>query len=235
MLNKDLYPCVKDQPPNHRQQYRRREMTNDELHLHEPFDYYYNNFGFRSINEEDYDLTDINDIWCFGCSFTHGVGVSRQNCWPGVIQTKTNRTVKNFGIGRAGPITTYRLMKGWYNSVKNKPKKIFVFGFFPGRTEIWDENKKIFITQTAQETTDLPYDPFEIDSMYENIIPKIKQFTNTTVFLNLLDIKKLAHSAGKYDNGRDASKKLKEEKKWQGHPGTQFHEFVADMVINEYL
>ena len=74
MLNKSLYPCViYNDKTNCRKQFTSiREELNDELQLHKQFDYYYNNFGFRSIHEEDYTLNDVNDIWCFGCSFTFG-------------------------------------------------------------------------------------------------------------------------------------------------------------------
>jgi len=237
MLNKSLYPyIIYNDKTNCRKQFTSiREKLNDELHLHKQFDYYYNNFGFRSIHEEDYTLNDVNDIWCFGCSFTFGSGVSRQDCWPGIIQTKTNRAVKNFGIPGVGPLTVYRLINGWYNSVKNKPKKIFVMGFFPGRTEIWSETKNLFITQTAQDFRGIPYNPLEVESMYERIVPKIKNFTNTTIFLDVLDIEKSAKKNNRYDRGRDASEKLEKEKNLWGHPGPQFHEFVADTVIKKYL
>ena len=55
------------------------------------FGYTRNSYGFRDYKDREYVLENSeNEIWCFGCSFTQGIGVSRQNCWPGVIQTKTN-------------------------------------------------------------------------------------------------------------------------------------------------
>ena len=59
--------------------------------------------------------------------------------------------------------------------------------------------------------------------------------SNKAIFLDVLDIEKSAKKNNRYDRGRDASEKLEKEKNLWGHPGPQFHEFVADTVIKKYL
>jgi hypothetical protein len=197
------------------------------LHLYDDFDYYFNNYGFRSINEENYYLDDDNDIWCFGCSFTAGIGVSRQNCWPAIVEKSTNRPVKNFGVPGAGPRNAWRLIRAWYESVDVKPKHIFVFGFFPGRDEVPLEDEKtgnMFYEQTQRKVK--TYDNIDTEKMYKDVISKIKKYNNVT-YLNIRHEVDDAIEHGYLDMGRD----MPEDSSVYGHPGPIFHKKIADKFI----
>lgn len=102
------------------------------------FDYKYNNLGFRDIFDRDYFLDNrCNDIWCFGCSFTEGIGVPIERSWTGLLQYElTDYFVKNMGVGGSGPMTTLRLLLAWLKHATHKPKKVFIHGWFPGRVEM---------------------------------------------------------------------------------------------------
>lgn len=226
----NLYAVGADRGVNWRRKYWDWEEKNIELSKHEDFDYYFNNWGFRSIDESDYILDDENDIWCFGCSFTAGIGVSVLRSWPGVIQKKTKRKVKNFGVGGAGPKTMLRLMNAWHKAVDNKPKQIFVLGAFEGRDELWDENNEYFLLQNNHVTHNLPYDPIKIDSEYKELYKKIEAFPNTIRLdpgIMLADALKL----GLNDRGRDNSQHLIEYHRHHGHPGVIFQKYVAERFL----
>ena len=97
------------------------------------FNYQTNNYGFRDI---DFSLdNNENEIWCFGCSWTYGVGVIDRLSWPKIIQNNTGIITKNFGVGGSGPETCLRLLNYWLSNSKHKPIAIYINGFFPGRTE----------------------------------------------------------------------------------------------------
>lgn len=216
--------------PHRRVQYWHGEEKNEDLHKHENFDYYFNNYGFRSLREEDYNLYDENDIWCFGCSFTVGIGVSRLKNWPAVINRITKRQVKNFGVGGCGPKTMYRLMANWYDNVKFKPRKILVLGSFDGRDEKWDDSQKYYLHQTVQNTYGLEYDIDKIHDMYIETHNKIKNFKDTILISPNLMLEE-SKRVGMNDRGRDNSKGLIQNHNFHGHPGIKFHNFVAEEFI----
>lgn len=99
------------------------------------FDYRYNNFGFR--DDVDYTIDNSeNEIWCFGCSWTAGVGIPKDKAWPTLIEKETGLTVKNFGVGGCGAPTIVRLIENWLKFSKYKPKHILILGYFEQRYEI---------------------------------------------------------------------------------------------------
>lgn len=99
------------------------------------FEYNYNNFGFR--DDVDYEIDNSeNEIWCFGCSWTAGIGIPREKTWPALIEKETGLTVKNFGIGGAGAPTMLRLIENWLKFSKHKPRYILILGYFEYRLEL---------------------------------------------------------------------------------------------------
>ena len=228
---KELYVKSPNFAINDRINYFPYEKDNENLEDHGHWDYFFNNYGFRSHDESNYSLDDpTNDIWCFGCSFTMGTGVSREHAWPSVIQRLTGRNVKNFGVGGSGPLTTWRLMQSWYRESSTKPKDILVLGFWPGRTEIWKDN--CYQLQTHNNMLDLPYNPFEVGKMYEDVVPKINNFHNTT----LIDVEKLLKIAidrKLNDMGRDNSIGIQNTYNYFGHPGIKCHNFIAHTFLEK--
>ena len=109
--------------------------TNYTLDEFKNFKYTYNNFGFR--DDIDYEIDNGKDeIWCFGCSFTVGIGVPKERNWPSLIQKETGATVKNFGVSGGGLPTISRLLKNWLEFSKYPPKHILLLGYFDNRFEV---------------------------------------------------------------------------------------------------
>lgn len=96
--------------------------------------YKYNNYDFRS--EHNYtDKNTKNEIWCFGCSYTEGIGVPESRRWTNVLQNFTEQTVINYGLSGTGINTAYRIFSNWVKFVENPPSHVIMLGFFEGRAE----------------------------------------------------------------------------------------------------
>ena len=99
------------------------------------FRYEVNNYNFRD-HKNFHKENSTNEIWCFGCSFTYGVGVAYDYIWPSVIQRfEPEKIVRNFGVGASGPQTTLRLLKNWLTYSSHNPTQVYILGFFPTRCE----------------------------------------------------------------------------------------------------
>tara|TARA_B100001094_G_C18193560_1_gene808970 strand:- start:2252 stop:3130 length:879 start_codon:yes stop_codon:yes gene_type:complete len=110
------------------------------------FGYTKNSYGFRDYKNREYELENSeNEIWCFGCSWTEGMGVPAEYSWPARIEQETGITVKNFGVGGGGPFTAHRIMKAWLENATYKPSKIYMLGWWPGRFEYRFNDKYILI------------------------------------------------------------------------------------------
>lgn len=72
---------------------------------YENFNYSYNCYGFRDVN----DIPSSIDIGAFGCSFTAGLGLPESMLWHKVLAKKTNKTSFNFGLAGASAKTTMDL------------------------------------------------------------------------------------------------------------------------------
>jgi len=48
-----------------------------------------------------------NSIACFGCSYTYGQGLSEENTWPSMLESKLNVPVLNFGLPGLGIDSIY--------------------------------------------------------------------------------------------------------------------------------
>ena len=211
---------------SYREEYMPYEQQNPDLHKHKKFDYYWNNYGFRSIDEEDYSLDDLNDIWCFGCSLTLGVGVSRQDIWPSLIQQKTKRKVKNFAVGGAGPKTTLRILTHWYDMSKHKPNQIFILGFFLGRNEVWND-----ITGCYEFSQHNP----DVMGLYDGYIKDIMSVTDNIKLIDVQQSLEYAKKRNVKDWGRDGCEEWVSDKgsSHTGHPGVKYHTYISDRFINE--
>lgn len=207
-----------------RKKYMPLEQQNPELNKHKDFDYYFNNYGFRSIDEEDYSLNDSNDIWCLGCSFTFGTGVSRHDTWPSLIQKHTNRKVKNLGVGGGGPITTLRVLSHWYHMSTFKPKQIFILGFFEGRDEIWDNEMGQYKLL------------HHIDNMKDSYDKSIKEMKSIADNVRIIDVEASLQDAKQKnlkDWGRDGCEKWADLNHKLGHPGVKYHDYIAKRFMYE--
>jgi hypothetical protein len=180
------------------------------------FNYVWNNYGFRSLYYEDYHLDDDNDIWCFGCSVTSGIGVAVEQTWPYLIQQNISRNVKNFGVGGGGEMTCHRLLFNWLKYSKHKPKQIFVLGFFPGRKEVYDKDLNEYVKVNVH---DINY-KVETSSQILNENTRLLQDicdTKNLHYINVEESYKNAFQNNMKDFGRDKM-----------HPGVKYHKFIAN-------
>lgn len=70
--------------------------------------YIFDKYGFRTKTKP----RDA-DIFCFGCSFTFGLGVEEEKTWPSVLGKLAGDTALNFGVCSGSLETCYRLLKVW--------------------------------------------------------------------------------------------------------------------------
>ena len=119
------------------------------------FTYNENFYGFRDNREYSIN-NDPNEVWCFGCSWTYGVGLPIEKTWPYMIQQMTEDSVKNFSTSAAGPFTTYRLLKSWLENSTYKPKTVYIFGHFLGRIETRVSNDNVDRYYLLTSNADMP-------------------------------------------------------------------------------
>lgn len=183
------------------------------------FEYRYNNYGFR--DDLDYSINNTeNEIWCFGCSYTEGIGVPINRAWPSLIQKKTNLITRNFGIAGAGYDTILRLMDYWLTHSKYPPKYILVLGYFINRFEVYNEykNTKEFlrinmvndqlhnnISGTAKKYIDKKTKLFR-GNLYDIIKGYRNRLEQITDGLNLIEHDVMQYNmAEQFDLGRDVT------------------------------
>ena len=187
------------------------------------FNYVWNNYGFRSLHQEDYHLDDNNDIWCFGCSVTAGIGVAVEQTWPYLINQHTSRNVKNFGVGGSGEMTCHRLLFNWLKYSKHKPKQIFVLGFFPGREEVFDKLENRYVFVNIQTKRNMDYRLQQIDKLLDGNARLLRDICNieNVHYINIEQSCGDAFKNNVKDFGRDNS-----------HPGEQYHKFAANKFLD---
>ena len=156
------------------------------------FDYQHNFHGFRDHNFQDFvfDNTE-NEIWCFGCSFTYGVGVPAEYTWPALIQQKTGLTTKNFGVKGASPYTAYRLLSNWLKYVKHKPSAVYMYGWFPGRVEHFDESSLEIHHLSSQNIEE--FNVYGKTKIYQEFLDKIDHEPMVEKINNLLNSENIDH------------------------------------------
>lgn len=105
------YKNLKEQSPNW--YYRSNEIS-----------YEFNQFGHRSKNIEDIDLT--NYILFTGCSHTAGIGLELEKTYPHLVSSELQCDYYNLALGGSGIDTmTYNLII-WLNYVKIPPKILII-------------------------------------------------------------------------------------------------------------
>jgi len=112
----------------------------DQLHFKNyPYvvSYHYNSRGFRDQEWPD-NLSELaNSIWCFGDSFTVGLGSPLEHTWPNILQSRTGTRCINVSMDGASNKWIARKILEVLNVVK--PKLIVVQWSFMHRDEFNDD------------------------------------------------------------------------------------------------
>lgn len=101
--------------------------------------YKFNSRGFR---DEEWPTTIEeleNSIWCFGDSFTVGLGCSYEHTWPMVLQKSTGKRVINVSLNGASNNWIARKVSEIYKEIT--PRNIVVMWSFFHRRELNDASK----------------------------------------------------------------------------------------------
>ena len=70
--------------------------------------YCFNSQGFR---DDEFDQQPA--VLAIGCSFTQGIGLKVDQCWPRQLENLLQKKVWNLGVGGISLDTCYRLMEYW--------------------------------------------------------------------------------------------------------------------------
>jgi len=98
-------------------------------------DYVFNSRGFR---DEEWPTENLeNAIWCFGDSFTTGLGSPYDHMWTQVLQKKTNRRTINISMDGASNSWITRKALSVFREVK--PKDVVIFWTYFHRREVDDK------------------------------------------------------------------------------------------------
>ena len=98
-------------------------------------DYIFNSRGFR---DDEWPTENLeNAIWCFGDSFTTGLGSPYEHMWTQVLQKKTNRRTINISMDGASNSWITRKALSVFREVK--PKDVIIFWTYFHRREIGDK------------------------------------------------------------------------------------------------
>jgi len=109
--------------------------------------YEYNSRGFRDT-EWPTDLKELkNAVWCFGDSFTVGIGSPIKHNWVNILQNKLNRRCVNISMDGASNKWIYRKIKRVIEDIG--PELIIVQWSYLHRSEsndhtLRDEDRRIF-------------------------------------------------------------------------------------------
>ena len=109
-----------------------------------------NNYGFRS--NKDYHLeNEPNEVWCFGCSHTMGIGLPLHHTWPHILEKQIDFKTKNFGVAGSGADMIWRLIENWVKYSTHNPEHIYIFGFHHPRFSVYDGSQYININASTKE------------------------------------------------------------------------------------
>jgi hypothetical protein len=120
--------------------------------------YKYNSRGFR---DEEWPEDLENCVWCFGDSYTKGVGQSYEHTWPKLLQNQTGHRTICVSMDGASNNWISRKIVELVNTIK--PKTVIVQWSFINRREqvliagelATDENRKIWFKQDSTEEEDI--------------------------------------------------------------------------------
>ena len=111
-------------------------------------EYHYNDRGFRDSNWPCSNDELVDSIWCFGDSFTVGMGARIDHIWPNILQEKINRRCINISMDGASNNWISRKAVELIETVQ--PKVIIIMWSFSSRRETNlledDENRRLHLT-----------------------------------------------------------------------------------------
>lgn len=137
--------------------------------------YVHNSYGFR---EEEYDLTSTSNILCLGCSFTEGIGLRLEDCWPSLLKKQfSNSKVYNFGLGGGSSDTTTRILANI--SEVFKPQAVFILWPQKSRYELYRDTRPVFYGSWSTNSShyNLMTDEHTYNNFYKNkLIVELLQY-----------------------------------------------------------
>jgi len=95
-----------------------------------PVEYQYNSRGYRDA-EWPQDLSSA--VWCFGDSFTAGIGIPHSHTWPQILQTRLNTRTINISMDGASNNWIARKVKELAKTII--PQRIIIQWSFTHRSE----------------------------------------------------------------------------------------------------
>lgn len=80
--------------------------------LANPFQYYYNKYGFRTSEFDALDPEKDTAIF-LGCSLTVGIGVAKDVTWTNIVANRLNLNEVNLGISGGSLESAFRVYNAW--------------------------------------------------------------------------------------------------------------------------
>ena len=133
-----------------------KKRFGSEWYYHDnPIDYSFNSYGYRTI-----ELEEIKDdfIIGFGCSYSMGVGLHKEDIWVEKLGKKLNKQVVNLSLEGIGNTTTFynnHLFYSWCKKNNKIPSGVFIQLTFNHRRE--------FFHTTPENEIKLDYTPSVIN------------------------------------------------------------------------
>lgn len=170
--------------------------------------YSYNNRGFRD-SEWPPDSELSNAIWCFGDSFTVGIGNNINHTWPQILSTKTGRRTINISLDGASNNWIHRRAKEVLDTVK--PRALVIHWTYLSRYEkedhsLSDEDRRLHCHPFDWQEDDTEvykkrFNSFLLDLNQTNIIHTA--IPNYRVWHGAMDFVLPVHEVSFLDVGRD--------------------------------
>jgi hypothetical protein len=140
-------------------------------------EYRYNSRGFRD-NEWPESKEELeNCIWCFGDSFTVGIGSPIEHTWVNILQKKSNRRCINVSMDGASNDWISRKVRKIITTIN--PKDIIIHWSYTSRGELSDE-------LISDEERRIPYANVFIQDQLDNLTKNLSIIEATTKFSNVI-------------------------------------------------
>ena len=122
-------------------------------------DYVYNSRGFRDQEWSDSDKELRDAIWCFGDSFTVGIGQPLAHIWPQVLATATARRCINVSMDGASNDWICRRAQEIWTAIR--PQHMVIMWSYTHRRELKDaslnDELRILYSSDVNEEQDLAH------------------------------------------------------------------------------